>query len=215
MFLSAYSRKKANRNIPTSNANAHTSCSNSTLTAHPSTHPRYPSIPSQKLPHNISTHTLPHRIPNKLTKCTPSRNRPHSPLPIPKLRRNRQLPLIPDTHIQQSLIAPHDDLTFSPSKIQRRATVGAGVELGAVGGEGAAVVHGDAVAALGFAGAGVFDGVFGCYFCGEGEGEEEREEGEDGETHGCLLVSGGAIEVVAVCDGFNKRQEEQFEGGVR
>ena len=54
-------------------------------------------------------------------------------------------------------------------------------------------MHGDAVAALGLAGAGVFDGVFGCYFCGEGEGEEECEEGEDGETHGCLLVFGGQL----------------------
>lgn len=46
-------------------------------------------------------------------------------------------------------------------------------------------MHGNAVAALGLAGAGVLDGVFGCDFCGEGEGEEEREEGEEGEAHGC------------------------------
>ena len=192
----------------------HTSCSNSTLTAHPSSHLRYPSIPSQKLPHNISTHTLPLRTPNKLTKRTPRRDRPHSPLPIAKLRRNRQLPLIPDTHIQQSLIPPLDDLTFSHGKIQWRATIVAGVELGAIGGESAAVVHGDAVAALGFAGAGVLDGVFGCYFCGEGEGEEEGEEGEDGETHGCLLFLVGAIEIVAVWEELNKRQE-QLKGVVR
>ena len=192
----------------------HTSCSNSAIIAHPSSHLQCSPIPSQKLSHNISSHTLPPKTPNKLTKGAPGRNGPHAPLPIPKLRRNRQLPLIPDTHIQQPLIPPLDDLTFSHGKIQWRATIIAGVELGAVGGEGAAVVHGNAVAALGFAGAGVCDGVFGCYFCGEGEGEEEREEGEDGETHGCLLVSDGAIEIVTVWDELNKGQE-QFEGVVR
>ena len=121
--------------------------------------------------HQHAPHTL-HKS-NKLTKRTPRRNRPHTPVPIAKLRRNGQFPLIPNTHIQQSLIPPLDDLAFSHGKVQWRATIVAGVELGAVGGEGAAVVHGDAVAALGSAGAGVFDGVFGCYFCGEGEGEEE------------------------------------------
>ena len=62
-------------------------------------------------------------------------------------------------------------------------------------------MHGDAVAALGFAGAGVLDGVFGCDFCGEGEGEEEGEEGEEGEAHGCSCCFWGerwVIEVVAI-----------------
>ena len=68
-------------------------------------------------------------------------------------------------------------------------------------------MHGDAVAALGFAGAGVFDGVFGCYFCGEGEGKEEGEEGQNGEAHGCLMIAGGVIGVVAVWNVL-----EQFEG---
>lgn len=45
------------------------------------------------------------------------------------------------------------------------------------------VLDGDAVAALGLAGAGVLDGVFGCDFCGEGEREEEGEEGEESEAH--------------------------------
>ena len=75
-------------------------------------------------------------------------------------------------------------------------------------------MHGNAVTALGFAGAGVFDGVFGCYFRGEGEGEEEREEGEDGEAHGYSVVSGVMTGIGAGWNGFHKRQE-QFEGEVR
>ena len=51
-------------------------------------------------------------------------------------------------------------------------------------------MDGDAVAALGFAGAFVSDGVVGCDFCGESEGKEEGEEGEEGEAHGCYCFKG-------------------------
>lgn len=44
-------------------------------------------------------------------------------------------------------------------------------------------MDGDFVPALGSARAGVLEGVFGCDFCGEGEGEEEGKEGEDCEAH--------------------------------
>lgn len=130
----------------------------------------------------------------KLTKRTPSRNRPHGPLPVPKLRRNRQDPLIPNTHVQQPFVPALDDLPVADGEVEGRAAVVGGVELGAVGGEGAAVVDGDGVAPLGLAGAGVADCVLGCYFGREGE-EGEGEEGEEGEAHGCLLVCTAGVDL--------------------
>lgn len=59
------------------------------------------------------------------------------------------------------------------------AVVG-GVELGAVGEEGPAVVHGDGVAGLGLARAGFGGEVVCCYFCGGDGGEEKGEESDDG-----------------------------------
>ncbi len=116
------------------------STSNSTLTAHLSTPPQSPPTPSQRL-HQHHQHLSPYVQPthHKLTKRAPRRNRPHSPFPVPKLRRNRQRPLIPDAHVQQALIPPLDDLPLADGKVQRLAAVVAGVEFGAVGGESAAV----------------------------------------------------------------------------
>lgn len=127
--------------------------SNPTLTAHPSPPPQSPPVPSQKLPKTHQPLTTPQPNPNGLTERAPRRNRPHSPLPVAKLRRDRQRPLITNAHIQQTLIPPLDDLPLADGKVQRLAPVVAGVELGAVGGERTAVVDGDAVTALGLAGA--------------------------------------------------------------
>lgn len=55
--------------------------------------------------------------------------------------------------------------------------------------EGAAVVDGDGVAPLRFAGAGVAEGVLGCDFGGEGEEGKGEEGSEEGEAHGWLLVA--------------------------
>lgn len=54
-------------------------------------------------------------------------------------------------------------------------------------------MDGDAVAALGFAGAGVLDGVLGCDFGGEGEGEQEGEEGEEDGAHDWVVVALGVV----------------------
>ena len=139
---------------------------------------RHPLNPHQfrlkNYPKHISPLQPPQPNPNGLTERAPRRNRPHSPLPVAKLRRDRQRPLITNAHIQQTLIPPLDDLPLADGKVQRLAPVVAGVELGAVGGERTAVVDGDAVTALGLAGAWVGDGVFGCDLCAEGEGEEEE-----------------------------------------
>ena len=159
------------------------------FTTHPSSPPQYPSTPSRRLPNRISTHT-PQPDAKELTQRAPRRNRPHRPLPVPELRRDRQRPLIANAHIQQPLVPPLDDLPFPNRKGQRLAPVVAGVELGAVSGKGAAVVDLDAVAALGLAVAFVLDGVFGCDLCAEGEGEEEGEEREDGEAHCCGCAGG-------------------------
>lgn len=196
MLSSAYPRLTVDRN-PASNATCHT------FSFHPTQHSQL------ILRHPIDTHQLrledcpkpSARIPTqnprkkgtkkkkknprkKPTKRAPRRNRPHRPLPIPKLRRDGQGPLIPNAHVQQALVPPLDDLALADGEVQRLAAVVAGVELGAVGGEGAAVVDGDAVAALGLAGARVLHRVFGRDFGAEGEGEEEGEEGEGGEAHG-------------------------------
>lgn len=177
---------------------------------------------SKTIPHNISTYLYPlypsiqthtqtltppppikkEKNKKKPTKRAPPRNRPHAPLPIPKLRRDRQNPLIPNTHIQQPFVPALDDLALADGEVERRAAIVGGVELGAVGREGAAVVDGDGVAPLGLAGAGVADGVLGCYFGREGE-EGEGEEGEEGEAHCCCFCvvgvdlgkEGDAIEV--------------------
>lgn len=163
------------RNIPASDAIPHPSC------FQPNTHSSSfvtPSIPTNsvsKTTQNTSApYNPPNTNPNGLTERAPRRNRPHGPLPVAKLRRDRQRPLVTNAHIQQTLIPPLDDLPLADGKVQRLAPVVAGVELGAVGGERTAVVDGDAVTALGLAGAWVGDGVFGCDLCAEGEGEEEE-----------------------------------------
>ncbi len=73
-------------------------------------------------------------------------------------------------------------MPLSDSKAEGLPAVVGSVELAAVRGEGAFVVHADAVAAGGFARAFVLEEVFGCYFSSESEGGEEGEEGES-ETH--------------------------------
>ena len=85
--------------------------------------------------------------------------------------------------------SPLNNPSRTQLKSQRRAAVVAGVELGAVGRERAAVVHVDAISLLGFA-------VAGYGFCdfdreavgggGGGEGEEggEKEGGQEGEGEG-------------------------------
>ena len=95
---------------------------------------------------------------------TPRRNRSHSPLPIPIFRRNRQHPLIPNTHIQQPLIPPLNHLSLPYRKCQWLPTVVGGVELRAVGFESAAVVDGDDVAGLAAARALLAEEVLGSYF---------------------------------------------------
>ena len=163
------------RNKPVSNAISRVSCFH--LNTHSSSFVT-PSILTNSVSKTTRPHQHPHPPPtqpdpNELTKRAPRRNGPHGPLPVPKLRRDRQRPLVADAHVQQSLVPPLDDLPLADGKVQRLAPVVAGVELGAVGGEGAAVVDGDAVPALGLARAFVGDGVVGCDFGAEGEGEEE------------------------------------------
>jgi len=121
----------------------------------------------------------------KLTQSAPCRNLiPHRTIPIPKLGRNRQNPLIPNTHLQQPLVPPFNHLPLPDGETERLAAAVGAVELGAVRGQGAAVVDGDLVAALGFARALLGLGVLGRDLGGkEGRGEE-GEEGEDGrEAH--------------------------------
>lgn len=64
-------------------------------------------------------------------------------------------------------------------------------------------MDGDAVAALGLAGAFVREGVVGCDFGAEGEGEEEGEDGEEWEAHCC-----------GCCWGVNWDGRTSFEGSV-
>ena len=70
----------------------------------------------------------------------------HSPRSVSPVRLNGQRPLLAGAHVQEALVPSLDDLALADVEGQRLAAVVAGVELGAVGVEGAAVVNVDLVA---------------------------------------------------------------------
>lgn len=118
-----------------------------------------------------------------LTKHRVRRDRPHPPRSIRPVRLDRQPSLLTRTHVQQALIPPLDHLALADVEGERLATVVARVELGAVAGECASVVHFDLVAGFRFAvalgGRGYLD-VEGFI---EGGGEREEGEKQGCETH--------------------------------
>ena len=70
----------------------------------------------------------------------------HAPSSVSPLRLNGQCPLLTGAHVQESLVPSLDDLALADVEGERLAAVVAGIELGAVGVEGAAVVDVDLVA---------------------------------------------------------------------
>jgi hypothetical protein len=70
----------------------------------------------------------------------------HTPGSVSPVRLNGQCPLLAGAHVQKSLVPSLDDLALADVEGQRLAAVVAGVELGAVGVEGTAVVDVDFVA---------------------------------------------------------------------
>ena len=156
-------------------------------------------------PHN------PHQLRLK-NQRRPRRNRPHRPVPVPQLRRHRQRPLLPHTHVQQPLVPALDHAAGAQLEGQGLAAVVGGVELGAGGGEGAAVVDFDGGAGFGAvwaAGGGDGEGGFDAEGLGEGGWEEgEEEEGEEGgEMH---LFGMGWVFREGVLDGIRWKR---FVGG--
>lgn len=93
-----------------------------------------------------------------------------------------------DIHKQPRIAfnSPLDDTTGTQLESQRRITAVAGIELGSVGLQGAAVVHGDSVAVGGLAGA--LDGV-GDFDAELGGSRDRAESGDEdgGETH-CVFM---------------------------
>lgn len=80
------------------------------------------------------------------TQNTLRRNRSHPPISITPLRLDGKRTLLANAHVQQSLIPSLDDLSFTDVERKWLAAIVRGVELGSVGGEGAAVVDLDFVA---------------------------------------------------------------------
>lgn len=70
----------------------------------------------------------------------------HAPSSVSPLRLDGQRPLLAGTHVQKSLVPSLDDLSLTNVERERLAAVVAGVELGAVFLESAAVVDIDLVA---------------------------------------------------------------------
>ena len=70
----------------------------------------------------------------------------HTPRSVTPVRLDGQCPLLAGAHVQESLVPSLDDLSLADVEGERLAAVVAGVELGAVGVEGAAVVDVDLVA---------------------------------------------------------------------
>jgi hypothetical protein len=74
------------------------------------------------------------------------RNGSHAPSTVSPLRLNDQCSLLAGAHVQETLVPSLDDLALTDVEAERLATVVAGIELGAVGVEGTAVVDVDLVA---------------------------------------------------------------------
>lgn len=70
----------------------------------------------------------------------------HTPSSVTPVRLDNQCPLLARAHVQESLVPSLDDLSLADVEGERLAAVVAGVELGAVFLEGAAVVNVDFVA---------------------------------------------------------------------
>lgn len=70
----------------------------------------------------------------------------HTPSSVSPIRLDGQCPLLAGAHVQESLVPSLDDLALADVEGERLAAVVAGVELRAVGVEGAAVVNVDFVA---------------------------------------------------------------------
>lgn len=70
----------------------------------------------------------------------------HAPSSVSPLRLNGQCPLLAGAHVQESLVPSLDNLSLADVEGERLAAVVAGVELGAVFLEGAAVVDVDLIA---------------------------------------------------------------------
>jgi hypothetical protein len=74
------------------------------------------------------------------------RDRSHTPSTVSPIGLNGQCPLLAGAHVQESLVPSLDDLALADVEGERLAAVVAGIELGAVGIESAAVVDVDLVA---------------------------------------------------------------------
>jgi hypothetical protein len=72
-------------------------------------------------------------------------DRSHTPSTVSPIRLDGQCPLLAGAHVQESLVPSLDDLALADVEGERLAAVVAGVELGAIGIEGAAVVNVDLV----------------------------------------------------------------------
>ena len=69
----------------------------------------------------------------------------HTPSSVTPVRLDDQCPLLAGAHVQESLVPSLDDLALADVEGERLAAVVAGVEFGAVGVEGTAVVDVDLV----------------------------------------------------------------------
>ena len=70
----------------------------------------------------------------------------HTPSSVTPVRLDNQCPLLARAHVQKSLVPSLDDLSLADVEGERLSAVVAGIELGAVGVEGTAVVDVDFVA---------------------------------------------------------------------
>jgi len=68
----------------------------------------------------------------------------HGAVSVGKVGGDGELALLADLHAEEALIPALDDLALADSEVERRATVVAGVELGAIS-EGTTVVNGNGV----------------------------------------------------------------------
>ena len=75
------------------------------------------------------------------TQNTVRRNGTHASAAVSVLGLNSKRPLITRAHVQQSLIPTLDHLSLANVEVKRLTAVVRGVELAAVSGESAAVVH--------------------------------------------------------------------------
>ena len=73
-------------------------------------------------------------------------DRSHTPSSVSPVRLDGQCPLLARAHVQESLVPALDNLSLADVEGERLSAVVAGIELGAIGVEGATVVDVDLVA---------------------------------------------------------------------